>query len=77
MRIILLLCTICLSLMPGCKKATPFTIDLSNITSTDSLGNILGSPDNTDWTMDAEWSETEISFFRTDPVDLTGTSLQR
>lgn len=75
MRIILLLSTFCLFLISGCKKATPFTIDVSNITSTDALGNILGNPDNTDWTMDAEWSETEISFFRTDPVDLTGTSV--
>ncbi len=75
MKIILVLIVLCLSLMSGCSKTTPFTIDVSNITSTDAQGNIIGSPDNTDWTMDAEWSETEKSFFRTDPVDLTGTSV--
>lgn len=75
MRIILLVSAFCLSLMPGCQKATPFAIDVSSITNTDAMGNIIGSPDNTDWTMDAEWSEPEKSFFRTDPVDLTGTSV--
>ncbi len=62
-------------LVAGCDKTTPFTIDVSQITFTDSLGNSSGTADNTDWTQDAEWNETEKSFFRTDPVDLSGTEV--
>lgn len=65
----------CLFAIAACDKTTPFTIDVSNITATDALGNPIGSEDNTDWTMDANWSETEKSFFRTDPVDLSGTTI--
>jgi hypothetical protein len=59
-------------LLAGCEKTTPFTIDTSQITSTDLSGNLIGSSDPTDWTQDASWSETEKALFRADLVDLTG-----
>lgn len=59
-------------LFSGCEKTTPFTIDTSLITSTDLAGNLIGSSDPTDWTQDANWSETEKALFRADLVDLTG-----
>ena len=61
----------CLSALSGCDKTTPFTIDVSAITSTDALGNPIGSTDNTDWTEDASWNESEKSLFLTDPIDMT------
>ena len=62
---------ICLSVLSSCDKTTPFTIDVSAITSTDALGNPNGSVDNTDWTKDVNWNETEKSLFITDPIDMT------
>jgi hypothetical protein len=58
-----------------CSKSTPFTIDVSAITATDALGVPNGSADPSDWAFDATWSETETSLFRTDPVDMSGTSV--
>ena len=55
----------------GCEKTDDFSIDVSRITTTDALGNIVGSPDPTDWAFDTEWSDTEKSFFLSDPVDLS------
>jgi len=59
----------------ACEKATPFTIDVSRITPTDSIGVITGTVDNSDWAFDKEWSETEKAFFRTDPVDMSSASV--
>lgn len=56
----------------GCEKTTVFTIDTSQITSTDLSGNLIGSTDPSDWAQDAAWSETEKALFRADLVDLTG-----
>lgn len=64
-----------LILLFSCDKITPFTIDVSVITTTDTLGNIIGPVDNTDWTQDASWSETEKSFFRADPIDMSAASV--
>lgn len=65
----------CLFALTRCDKTTPFTIDVSAITSTDALGNPIGTTDNTDWTEDVDWTETEKSFFMTDPVDMTGAEV--
>lgn len=64
-----------LLLFAACDKTTPFTIDVSNITTTDSNGVITGNIDNTDWGTDPAWSETEKAFFRTDPVDISSASV--
>ena len=66
-----ILVIICLWLLISCSKTTPFTIDVSAITSRDALGNSNGSADNTDWTEDVSWNETEKSLFITDPIDMT------
>ena len=63
--------SIYLSALTGCDKTTPFTIDVSAITSRDALGNPNGSVDNSDWTEDVSWNETEKSLFITDPIDMT------
>jgi hypothetical protein len=55
----------------GCEKTNDFSIDLSGITTTDALGNVVGNPDPSDWAFDNEWTETEKSFFLSDPVDLS------
>lgn len=55
----------------GCEKTKSFSIDTSIITATDAIGNVVGNPDLTDWGFDSEWSETEASFFLSDPVDLS------
>lgn len=56
----------------NCSKEKEFTIDVSRITNTDALGNSNGNTDNTDWGFDANWNETELSLFRSDPVDMSG-----
>jgi hypothetical protein len=51
----------------GCKKTKEDmvqnvvnnTIDVSKYTTTDVVGNILGSIDNTDWTFDNTWTAAE------------------
>lgn len=58
-----------------CEKSNPFTVDMTQITAVDALGNPTGTADPTDWAADATWSETETAFFRTDPVDLSGSSV--
>lgn len=58
-----------------CSKTTPFTIDVSAITTTDALGVPTGSTDPSDWAFDATWSEAEKALFRTDPVDMSGTEV--
>lgn len=70
-----ILVIICISVLSSCDKTTPFTIDVSAITSTDALGNLIGSTDNTDWTEDLSWNETEKSLFLTDPIDMTGAEV--
>lgn len=55
----------------GCQKAKTFSIDLSQITETDALGNISGQADPTDWGMDSLWSENENLLFLSDPIDLS------
>lgn len=74
MKLLLLSLSIVLIVL-ACEKATPFTIDVSKITSTDTSGIITGTIDNSDWAMDTEWSETEKSLFRTDPVDMSSASV--
>ncbi len=64
-----------LSILTSCDKTTPFIIDVSVITSRDALGNPNGSVDNTDWTEDVSWNETEKSLFLTDPIDMTGAEV--
>ncbi len=66
-----ILVIICLWLLISCSKTTPFTIDASAITSRDALGIPNGPVDNTDWTEDVSWNETEKSLFITDPIDMT------
>jgi len=66
---------ICLSVLSSCDKTTPYTIDASAITSRDALGNSIGSVDNTDWTEDISWNETEKALFLTDPIDMTGAEV--
>lgn len=47
-----------------CKKNNDSpVIDVSQITSTDALGNIL-SQDNTDWTKDNNWTDKEQALFQ-------------
>lgn len=72
---LLIPCLCILLLSAACDKTTAFTIDVSNITATDSNGVITGSIDNTDWGTDPSWSETEKAFFRTDPVDISSASV--
>lgn len=55
----------------NCSKTKSFSIDVSKITVTDAFGNSAGEVDPSDWGFDAEWSETEKSFFLADPVDLS------
>ena len=62
---------ICLSVLTSCNKTTPFTIDTSGITGVDVMGILIGPSDNTDWTEDVSWNETEKSLFITDPIDMT------
>ena len=66
---------ICLSVLTSCNKTTPFTIDTSGITGVDVMGILIGPSDNTDWTEDVNWNETEESLFLTDPIDMTGAEV--
>ncbi len=57
----------------GCKKPTEdtvqnvvnTTIDVSKYTSTDVVGVSLGLIDNTDWTLDNAWTNTENALMQT------------
>ena len=66
-----ILAIIFLLVLISCNKTTPFTIDTSGITGVDVMGIAIGPHDNTDWTEDASWNETEKSLFITDPIDMT------
>lgn len=64
-KIILRLSLFFLILNIQCKKNNDKpTIDVSQITITDALGNIL-SQDNTDWTKDNNWTTEEEALFQT------------
>lgn len=61
-----------LFILTHCEKEKAFTIDVSGITPTDAMGNAMGPADNSDWSEDATWSETELALFRSDPIDMSG-----
>ena len=72
MRTVLLVLLILILGGFSCKKEK---IDISGITATDQVGNIMGSVDPTDWTHDANWSsEVESLFNAIGIVNLAGTT---
>lgn len=72
MRIIIVGLTILLISGFSCKKEA---IEISGYTKTDSMGNIMGSVDPTDWTHDTKWTDLEMSVFNTIGIEpLAGTT---
>lgn len=64
-KTIFLISFLVLTLNIQCKKKEDKpAIDVSQITTTDALGNIL-SMDNTDWTKDDNWTTQEEALFQT------------
>jgi hypothetical protein len=58
------------------KEETP-KIDVSKITTTDIGGASLGTVDNTDWTIDANWTSEELALFQTpSSQQLSGTETE-
>lgn len=41
--------------VPEIENPMIFILDINDITPTDESGALLGSPDDTDWTLDEEW----------------------
>ncbi len=48
---------------PAIENPMIYTLDINDITPTDANGALLGNPDNTDWTLDEEWSGVIESLF--------------
>lgn len=61
----LLISAIVIAALYSCKKnITPFEVDLSQITERDTLGNLTGTIDNSDWKLDNNLVQAEYDLFK-------------
>ncbi|MEO9032113.1 MAG: hypothetical protein ABI285_02655 [Ginsengibacter sp.] len=57
-----------------CHKQNSPVIDVSSVSATDVVGNLVGSIDKTDWTKDSNWTPSENNLFEQPGADqLTNT----